>query len=88
MRLTHAPGTDKLVMPDETLNYWADRFAASDVGGTLEQFLARPAPVRERMLDAASKLGDAGELHGDHEREPLAHHIGGRTRPNWRRWRT
>ncbi len=49
------------VMPDETLNYWADQFLQAQLRDQMsfERFLNLPRPTRVRLLKRAAQIEQA-----------------------------
>lgn len=72
---------------DEHLNHYADEFVSCGVGGTFEQFIALPAQMRERKLDAAKAATSMernlppSQIRGGTLVEPLHHSLRGSDRP-------
>lgn len=76
-----------MIVPDETLDYWADRFVAANLADvmSLEQFLTLAPALRERRItqfrDArhvqrtADRAMPDAALHGDRLIDPHRHGV-------------
>ena len=83
------------MIPDETLNYWAERFIAAGLADVMsfQQFIELPAALRERRIAQADLIRIAQQcvgpeppdatVHGDRLIDPMHHGAREFRRPSW-----
>jgi len=83
------------MMPDETLNHWADRFVDAGMADVMSflQFIELPPAMRERRLAQVGLIRMAQQcvgpeppdatVHGDRLIDPMHHGARAFRRPSW-----